>query len=95
VALVVLLLDSAEAAGSAAGLLEALSAGGESAAAVVESVLEHGLEVLDGLAMVTPRRGRGALQSLASRVEAAVAVYGTASHPSGEVIPLPPPPDLV
>jgi hypothetical protein len=80
-ALVALLLESALAAGSAAGPLQALSAGGEAAAAIVETVLAHGLDVLDGLAMVAPRRGRrGALQALAGRVEAAVDAYGTASH---------------
>jgi hypothetical protein len=58
--------------GRAEAVWSALQQGGAAAEAVVSSVLEHGLQVLESLSAVTPRRGRRPIKQACAGTEAAL-----------------------
>ena len=68
-ALMSLLVRRQVEAGSSAGLLLAISAGGESAVLMLVSVLEHASDVLDALSSSMPRRSRKAVLEVLTQVE--------------------------
>ena len=61
---------------SAAVCVAVLQCGGEESEATLGAALEHGLEVLEALAVSTPRRGRKSVDAVCDRIEAALEGVG-------------------
>eukprot|EP01050_Picozoa_sp_SAG11_P006205 SAG11_NODE_473_length_9186_cov_2.540332_3_plen_1067_part_00 len=68
-ALIELIISGHRAMGESGRMVAVLEGGGEGAVALVESVLEHAMEVLEAVSSATPRKGRKALRGLLDRVE--------------------------
>jgi hypothetical protein len=69
-------LDAVAYVESAAMCVEVLRCGGAASEAALGAALEHGLEVLEALAMSTPRRGRKSVDVVCDRIEAALEDVG-------------------